>query len=152
MITKVVKSSKRGRINEGRPTDYRPEHCETVIRLGKEGKSKIQIAAKLGVNRCTLDNWAQAHPEFFDAITHARDLALAWWEDQGQKGLWDKSFNANAFRIQIMNRFPDDYRDKQTLEHKGIPKAAPVEHTYVIQPVRTLTELEKLDLSKAGKS
>jgi hypothetical protein len=50
-------------------------------------------------------------------MIRARELAQAWWEDQGQKGIWQKRFNANAYRLQVTNRFPQEWRDKQTLEH-----------------------------------
>lgn len=102
----------------GRPSLYKPEFCEEVIRLGVEGKGRAQIAAVLDVTRDTLDNWAADHPEFLRAMTRARELALAWWEEQGQKGIWAKEFNANAYRLQVLNRFPAEWRDKQDHEHK----------------------------------
>lgn len=103
----------------GRPTSYRKEHCETVVRLGKLGKSKAQMAAAIGVSRLTLDNWAQLHPEFLSAIAHARELAQAWWETQGQKGIWHtkdgKQINAQLWSRSMAARFPDEYREK--IEH-----------------------------------
>jgi hypothetical protein len=103
----------------GRPTDYRPEFCERVIELGKEGYSKAMIAHDLDVTRNTLDNWAAVNPEFLSAIHDARDAALGWWELQGHKGIWSREFNANAYRLQVTNRFPDDWKDKQTTEHSN---------------------------------
>lgn len=109
--SKSTKSPKRGR---GRPSGFKLEYCQAAISLGEEGKSKAQIARALGVSRQTLDNWADKEPEFLDALAHARDLALAWWEDQGQRGIWSgKEFNATAFGLQMKNRFPDDYGDRQ---------------------------------------
>ena len=104
----------------GRPTKYDPAFCERVVELGKEGYSKASIAAELGVVRKTLDEWAAEHEEFSDAITRAREFSLAWWETQGRSGIWAGSqFNANAYRLQVMNRFPDDWRDKQEVAHSG---------------------------------
>lgn len=95
----------------GRPTDYRPEHCARVVDLGKLGKSRAQIAAALDVVRDTLTNWEKSHPEFLGAMTRAHELALAWWEDQGQTGIWaGKQFNANAYSLQMRNRFPAEYK------------------------------------------
>lgn len=106
----------------GRPTDYRPEYCERAIELGRLGKSKAQIAAEFDVSRQTLDNWIDAHPEFLDAMARARDLALAWWEDQGQGGIHlGGQFNANLWSRSMAARFPDDYTERKHLkqEHSG---------------------------------
>jgi len=112
----------------GRPSLYAPDHCEAVIGLGRDGKSKAQIAAALDVTRQTLDNWAKEHPEFLDAISRARELALSWWEDQGQKGVWAGSqFNANAYRLQVLNRFPDDWREKVEQVHSGAIEVTRIE-------------------------
>lgn len=103
----------------GRPTDYRPEHCQQVMDLGREGKSHAQIAAELDVSRQTLHNWAAAHTEFMDAITRARDLAQAWWETKGQGGLDASGFNASLWAKSMSARFPDDYTERQKRELTG---------------------------------
>jgi hypothetical protein len=100
----------------GRPSKYDPEFCERVIALGREGKSKAQMAADLDISRDTLDQWIKIHPEFSDAIARARDAAMAWWEEQGAKGMWaGKGFNAQAWSRSMAARFPDDYREKTDL-------------------------------------
>lgn len=100
----------------GRPSEYNPDYCEKVIELGKEGKSKAQMAATLGVCRQTLDNWCDAHEEFLDAVNQAREFALVWWEDLGQKMVKENTGNATMFIFQTKNRFPNDYRDKREIE------------------------------------
>ena len=101
-----------------RPTKYRPEFCLRVVELGADGMGRAEIAHELGTNRQTLHDWEAAHPAFADAMTRARDAALAWWEKQGRKGIWGgKAFNAQAYRLQVINRFPKDYRDKQEHRH-----------------------------------
>src|SRR4051812_40730282 len=101
----------------GRPTKYDSGMCDRVVALGRNGKSKAQIAAALGITRETVDCWISEKPEFSDAIKQARALALAWWEDKGQAGIDNKSFNATAFIFQMKNRFREDYADRQ--EHTG---------------------------------
>ena len=105
----------------GRPTDYRPEHCELVIQLGQEGKSHAQISAALGVSRQTLYDWQAAHPEFLDAIKYARDLAQAWFENIGQINMVapTQGFSASLWAKQVSCRFADDYTDKQKVEQSG---------------------------------
>lgn len=100
----------------GRPTDYRPEICAKVIELGRQGKSRHQIAAALDKSRQTVLDWEKAHPAFLDAMKRAHDLALAWWEDQGQDGIWaGKSFNAAAYGLQMRNRFASEYGRPDTV-------------------------------------
>jgi transposase len=111
--------NKRPSKREGRPTKYDPKLCDRVVQLGSQGYSKAMIACELGVVRQTLDNWCEAHPEFLDAMTRAREASLAWWERQGLEGIWSRDFNAHAYRLQVLNRFPDEWRDHKSLELHG---------------------------------
>jgi len=100
----------------GRPTVYREPFCEVVVECGKKGFSKAMMAAELDVVRSTLDEWCKEHTEFSDAMQRARELSLAWWESQGMSGIWGgKEFNAQAYRLQICNRFPADYRPEASI-------------------------------------
>ena len=102
----------------GRPTDYRPEFCEQVIELGRQGKSHAQIAATLGCARKTLYEWQSLYPEFSNAIMYARDLAQAWFEDIGQVNMVapTQGFSAALWAKQVSCRFADDYTDKSKTE------------------------------------
>lgn len=115
----------------GRPTIYDPAHCERVIELGREGKSHAQIAAALDVARMTLYEWASRHPEFSDAITRAKDLAQAWFEDRGQAGLSSREFNASLWAKQVSCRFREDYTDTSKQEISG-PGGGPIPTTIQI--------------------
>lgn len=111
-----------------RPTDYRDEYCDTVIELGRQGKSKVQIAVALGVVRQTLDNWTEQHPAFLDAMTRAREESQAWWEDKGQAGLEGQGFNASLWAKNVSCRFPQDWTDKTKQELSG-PDGGPIPTT-----------------------
>lgn len=102
----------------GRPSDYDPAFCERVIDLGKEGASKAEMAAELGVVRQTLDNWCDAHPEFLDAVKEALGYSQAWWEKQGRLATFGGAdgFNATSYIFNMKNRFPSDWRDKQEVD------------------------------------
>lgn len=107
----------------GRPSKYDLAFCDQVVALGREGKSKAQIAAALDVDRATIDRWAESHPEFCSAIARARDLALAWWEEVGQSGMFhaDKGtkLNPQLWSRSMAARFPDDYRENKGVELTG---------------------------------
>ena len=137
LIELKAASAPRKKHAGGRPSKYAPELCRRAIDLGRQGKSRTQIAAALDVDRDTLTNWERARPEFFGAMLRARELAQAWWEDEGQKGIWDRQFNANAYRLQVTNRFPNEWRDKQSHEHSGADGA------------RLIPEQDNRELAKA---
>lgn len=103
----------------GRPTDYKPEYCEKIIELGRLGMSKAQMAREFDVARMTLENWAAENPKFLDALTRARDLALAQWEDRGDQGLELQGFNAGLYAKIMSSRFPGDYSDHKKVELTG---------------------------------
>ncbi|KAK6020560.1 hypothetical protein OSTOST_13784, partial [Ostertagia ostertagi] len=130
----------------GRPTDYRPEYCERVIQLGREGASKAEMAFALGVSKTTLNSWAANNPEFLTAVNEAVELAQGWWEHNGKKAVFGEvpGFNATAFIFTMKNRFPDDWREKTQQEISGpnggaIPIAA-VERIPTAEAFLTLLE------------
>jgi len=115
-----------------RPSDYDPAFCDQVIKLGKTGASKAEMAAELGVVRQTLDNWCEQHPEFLDAIKQAVSWSQAWWEKQGRIATFGGTdgFNATAFIFNMKNRFPADWKDKVEQEQSG-----KVDHTHRIERI-----------------
>lgn len=112
-----------------RPTDYSPDFCHTVVKLGRDGKSKAYMAAELGCSRQTLDNWAAIHPEFLDAITRAVALSQAWWEDAGQNGMTADKFNGSVWSRSMAARFPEDWRETSRQEQTGA-NGAPIRHSH----------------------
>ena len=96
-----------------RPTDYDSSYCEEVITLGREGKSKAQMASHFDVSRQTIDNWADAHPEFLEALTRAMAHCQAWWENQAQAGMFLQGFNAAVWKKSVEARFREDYTERQ---------------------------------------
>lgn len=111
----------------GRPSEYDATYCEKVIDLGKQGKSKTQMAAELGVTKTTLDNWVRQHPEFLGAMEIASTHSQAWWETAGQKGLTAEKFNASIWSRSMAARFPDDWRENSRHEHTG-RDGGPIQH------------------------
>lgn len=101
----------------GRPSLYKPEYCERVIELGREGMSVLEMAAEIGVSRVTLEEaWPAAHEEFLEAFARARELSQAWWEREGRTGLRADKFNAQLYSRSMSARFPKDWRESKNVE------------------------------------
>ena len=101
----------------GQPTKYKPEYCESVVELSREGATLTALAVELGVSRDTLYEWQKVHPQFSDACTRARDVARKWWEQvMADQSTGRNNGNSGALLFAMKNQFPDDYRDRR--EHK----------------------------------
>jgi orotate phosphoribosyltransferase-like protein len=110
----------------GRPSLYDPAFCETVIELGKQGMSVIEMACEIGVSRNTLEtNWPAEHPEFLEAFTRAREESQAWWERAGRVGMLSNTISAPIWSRSMAARFPKDWREVKGTEHSG-PDGAPI--------------------------
>ncbi len=103
----------------GRPTDYDPVYCDSVIGWGKDGKSLAWMAAEIGVSKQTVNRWMLAHPEFCAAMEKARTLAQRWWEDKGQSNLESQHFQAALWSRSMAARFGDDWREVRRQENTG---------------------------------
>ena len=109
----VKKALNRVPAKMGRPTLYKPEFCEQVIELGKQGKSITQMAAKLEVDKASLLKWKNEKDEFSTALRVALTYSQDWWEDNAQTGLVDRNFNAALWKHCVTSRFREDYAEKR---------------------------------------
>jgi hypothetical protein len=111
----------------GRPSEYDPAFCERVVRLGKEGRSRAEIASALDCSRTTLAAWEREHPEFMNALHRAKDEELAWWEAKARTGI-DKgsAFNSALWAKSVSGRFPNEpYRERVQVTGKD---DGPIQH------------------------
>lgn len=107
-----------------RPSTYDPSYCAKVVELGKLGMSVVEMAAEIGVSRNTLEtNWPEQHPEFLEALTHARECSQAWWESMGRVNLvmapQSGNFQASVWSRSMAARFPKDWREKTEQKIEG---------------------------------
>jgi hypothetical protein len=109
----AVKKQIKERRPVGRPSLYRPEYCETVIELGKQGCSPAEIASHLDVDRASLIRWSEEHEEFRTAMTRAKTHEQAWWEKAGKAGMIADKFNAQVWTKSVTARFREDYTEKR---------------------------------------
>ena len=127
----------------GRPTDYDPEYCKTVIELASQGKSKAQMAATIGVTRKTMWTWAQQYPEFLNAFELAEELCQQWWENVGQTYLVNTkdgdSLNTGLWARSMAARFPKDYTDRTKHEVTGKDEG-PIQIDHVVDVAQSLID------------
>lgn len=89
----------------GRPTDYKPEYCDRVVELGKQGKVLPQIACALGVTKSTIYLWAQTHSEFSEAMEKSRLEAESIFIEKGWNGIDADKFNTGPYSLLATNCF-----------------------------------------------
>ena len=91
----------------GAPTKYKPEYCDLIVSMAKEGASFTEFRAAIGgVTRQTLHNWKEAHEDFLDAYTRAEVEGEAYWEGQMRKDLmYNKEVNSPLVKLYFANRF-----------------------------------------------
>ena len=109
----------------GCPTKYRPEMCEQIIELGRQGYSKVEMACELGVTKVTLLQWAKEKADFSYAFTRAQEESQRWWERQGRMNLETPGYQASMWGRNMGARFPDDWREASKQEVSG-PGGAPL--------------------------
>lgn len=103
----------------GRPTKYRPEFCDLIIKVGEEGGWLCEMAEACDVVRSTMDEWAANHPEFSEALTRAKQKAQAWFELKGRTGMEADKFNSALWQKQMSARHPDEYTERRKNELTG---------------------------------
>jgi len=64
----------------GRPSSYKLEYARELIDFMARGFSLTAFAGSIGVARQTLQNWADQHPEFLDALAVGRAARTLYWE------------------------------------------------------------------------
>lgn len=111
------------RIKAGAPTLYRPEYCQLVIDEMKTGASVVSFAAKIGVHRETVFQWARTIPEFSASLKQAQQIAQAWWENlMRATAAGQAKGNLGAQIFWMKNRFREDWKDRY--DHEIMPVTA----------------------------
>lgn len=131
---------KKNKPGQGRKSSYLPEYARIAEQYFKEGKLNKDLENLLGVSENTLTNWRNEYPEFNKAYEakavpnaivekslYKRAKGMVIWEEK-----LDKDGNIIKLKRQIPpcdrsaskwlnNRDPLRWRDKQEIEHVGLP-------------------------------
>ena len=103
----------------GRPSAYDPAYCDQIVEFMSEGYSVTAFAGRIRVARQTIYNWAEAHPEFLDALNVGQAVAALWWEDRLRANAQTGEGNATPAIFALKNRASEDWREKIDLAHSG---------------------------------
>lgn len=102
----------------GRPTDYKPEYCEAVIKHMENGASLTSFAAEINCARSTINVWMECQPEFSEAVKIAKSKCAAWWEKLGRSGAsGEAQVNPTLVIFGLKNMAAADWREKQEIDH-----------------------------------
>jgi len=95
---------------------FKPEMCQRIIEMGKEGASQKMMFAEIGINKGVADTWKKNHPEFADALDSAVTNAQAYWEREILANVNNKGFNSRLAEIALRGQFQQDYRETRDIK------------------------------------
>lgn len=79
---------------------------DTVIQMGMNGASDVEIIAYLNVSKDLFYRWLDEEPEFSATIKRARTLCEAWWTRHGMMmASGEAEGNATVWIFNMKNRF-----------------------------------------------
>ena len=122
----------------GRPSKYKPEYCERIIELGKQGYSHAELAADLEVDKHSMYRWAEQHEEFRTALHAAKTYEQAWFEREARSNMKNRDFNANLWYRSAASRFREDYTERKETAVTGA-NGGPVQVQSHVLDAKTLT-------------
>lgn len=104
----------------GRPSEYDQSFCQRLIDHMEQGLSFESFAGILSCSKQTLYNWCESFPEFLDAKLKGTEKSRLFYELAGINGMMNNIpfFNDRVWRLNMMNRFPDEWKEKVENVHK----------------------------------
>ena len=101
----------------GRPSKFKEEYCDMLVKHMSQGLSFESFGAQLSVCRDTLYEWDRVHPNFSYAKKIGKLKSLEVLEKIGMQGMIGKikGFNVASWIFTCKNRHPDMFQDKMEL-------------------------------------
>lgn len=91
----------------GPANKYDPEFCWTVRLMAQEGKFPEEWVSELGVTLKTIYNWANAYPEFEEAMHEAHWLCRAFWAKRARENIQGLGMSPSILAMILERRFGD---------------------------------------------
>lgn len=111
----------------GRPSSFREEFCQQAEKLCRLGATDADMADFFGVTEQTVNNWKQAHPEFFESLKRGKIASDAEVADRlHQRALgfeWDEVVPIKVKEVIYENgkRAKEIERVEMTVAHRIVP-------------------------------
>lgn len=128
----------------GRPSSYKPEYADQAEKLCRLGATDVELADFFSVERTTIWRWASRHEEFCNALKAGKAAA----DERVTHSLYHRAVGYTHDAVKIFmpagarepvyapyrehvppdttaaifwlkNRRPEEWRDKQQIEHSG---------------------------------
>lgn len=159
-VPEPVTTKKRGK---GRPTKFDQNLVQDILTMAEAGKTDAEMAESIGVTEQTFNNWKHAHPDFFESLKTAKDIA----DDKVEVALFQRATGYSHKAIKMFcpngtivsktyieryppdttaaifwlkNRRPKQWRDVHKLEHSG-SDGGPIK-TQVVGEAQVLAAVE----------
>lgn len=113
----------------GRPSKFDPAYCQQLVDHMATGASVASFAAEIDVARSTINEWAEQHPEFSEALSRGKAKCAAWWERIGRKVAETGQGSAPMVQFGLRNMADSDWQDVQKREFSG-PGGKPIQHSH----------------------
>lgn len=94
---------------KGRPTKYKEEYCDLLVKHMSEGLSLESFAGLIGHHKQTIYEWIRDHKSFGDAFGRGKSLSLLYWEKLGRDHIYlphqGGTFSSSMYTLNMCNRF-----------------------------------------------
>lgn len=105
----------------GRPTLYRPEMCDIVVKVAMNNGFHAAMQLACGVSETQFYEWKKTIPEFAEAVAFADTISLALLESTLIKnGTGELRGNVNATLAALNNKYKAHYSRTATSESHEI--------------------------------
>lgn len=132
----------------GRPTTYQPDYCDVVRDMMATGLSKTAVAGYLKVSRQRLIDWAEANPEFRDAVKEGEAMRTLRLEQDLLSAETGPQVTSRIFALK--NAAPEEWRDMKAVEMSG-KDGGPIQTEDVTRDAESFTRrISSLAAAHAG--
>jgi hypothetical protein len=98
-VRSPARISKRGRVNEGRPSSYQSDYCRQAELLTRMGATDKDLAEFFRVSPQTIGTWKHAHPEFLESLKAGKDVV----DGKVVKSLLQRALGCSHPAVKIFN-------------------------------------------------